>query len=623
MAHRRKFMTVISRLGLAATIGAACGSFLMQSCLAAEKTFIEVRSPNFRVLTDSSDHDGRRIAREFEEMRQVFAISFPNMRLTAGAPLLIFAMHDEHSMKEVAPALFRGKGAKPAGVFEHGWEKQFAVVSLDQDVPGAYQVVYHEYVHSLLHTNFRWLPTWLDEGLAEFYGNTRFDSKKIYIGAPSLRLQHMRNGALIPLETLLIVNPYPFFHGDEERIDKFYSESWALVHYLVFGQNMEGGKKLNRFYAQLQQGDQPVKAFREVFGDLKAVEDGLDRYVSAFAFNARVIDSAIAIQEKTFAARKLSNAESRAEIAGYRMWTHDSENAAGMVDEALKEDPNLGLAHEEKAFLYFHDGKDEDAAREFARAYELDKQRYLSRYFMSMLAAQGHAATQLPALDAGLAQTLEINPQFAPAYVQRAMLELEQRHGEQALSLARKAESIEPSRSGYHVFAGEILLRLKHPGPAAAIAKFVAERWRGPDHNEAVSLWNQIPVDSRPADTELKEEVPEQSQTVEGTLRTVSCGEKGKVDLVLQHGDELLSFRSQGRHMVGYSDTLWYGSDHFNVCHHVEGMHALIRYRPPVTNEYAGDWLSLELRDELPAARDNSVHQNSTGTKESAPVAEP
>jgi hypothetical protein len=29
-------------------------------------------------------------------------------------------------------------------------------------------------------------------------------------------------------------------------------------------------------------------------------------------------------------------------------------------------------------------------------------------------------------------------------------------------------------------------------------------------------------------------------------------------------------------------------------------MHAVIRYRPAVSKDYAGDWLSIELRDELP-----------------------
>jgi len=140
------------------------------SSFAGEKTLAEVRSPNFRVLTNGSDHDARRIALEFEQMRAVFAVGFPNMRLTTGAPLLIFAMQTENDMKWLAPAIWKNhKGPMPAGLFDHGWEKQFAIVRLDQDRPGAYNVVYHEYVHTLLHSNFRWLPTWLDEGLAEFY----------------------------------------------------------------------------------------------------------------------------------------------------------------------------------------------------------------------------------------------------------------------------------------------------------------------------------------------------------------------------------------------------------------------------------------------------------------------
>ena len=59
--------------------------FLLASLTAAgEKPLTEVRSPNFRVLTSASDHQARRIAREFEQMRQVFAMAFPKMRLTTG-----------------------------------------------------------------------------------------------------------------------------------------------------------------------------------------------------------------------------------------------------------------------------------------------------------------------------------------------------------------------------------------------------------------------------------------------------------------------------------------------------------------------------------------------------------
>ena len=266
--------------------------FLCAPSFADQKPLTEVRSPNFRVLTDGSDRDGRRIALEFEQMRAIFAAGFTSMRLSTGAPLLIFAMQNERSMQALAPAQWTDQRSKPAGLFQHGREKQFAIVRLDQDVPGAYQVVYHEYVHSLLHTNFRWLPTWLDEGLAEFYGNTRFEGKKSYVGTPSPRVRELQGrGLTIPLETILAVNPHTFYRGKEDQIATFYAESWALVHYLIFGPDMDHGKKMNLFYSRLQKGDQQGKAFREIFGEYKDVEKDLTRYINGFSLKSWVIDN--------------------------------------------------------------------------------------------------------------------------------------------------------------------------------------------------------------------------------------------------------------------------------------------------------------------------------------------
>jgi Tfp pilus assembly protein PilF len=591
LCHRFKFLALICSLAL---LGAASG-------FAADKPFTEVRSPNFRVLTNGSERDARRIALEFEQMRAVFAVGFPKMRLTTGAPLLIFAVQTENDMKSLAPAMWKNhKGPLPAGLFDHGWEKQFAIVRLDQDVPGAYNVVYHEYVHTLLHSNFRWLPTWLDEGLAEFYGNTRFEPKKSYVGAPSTRVYQLQNRTLIKLETLLVVNPWTYYRGDENQIATFYEESWALVHYLVFGPDMELGKKLSRFYAQLQAGDPQLKAFRGVFGDLRNVENGLQKYIQAFAFHAYSVENLTAIQEKDFPARKLTKAETDTEIAVYRLWEHDAPEATELVERALQEDPALGAAHEEKAFINFREGKDEDAVHEFTRAVELDKTLYLSQYFKAMMTAKRETPEQRKALRTELQQITQINPQFAPAYVQLAMLYIADGQDTRALVAARKAEQLEPSRAGYHLLSGEILLRMKREKEAAESARYVADRWHGPDHNEAVALWNRIPVASRSADAVVIDEVEEQSQAAEGKMLSIACGEKNNNEVTLQRGDDLMVFKSKGRQMIGYSDTIWYGSDHFSLCHHVEGMHAVIRYRPAVTKDYAGDWLCIELRDELP-----------------------
>jgi hypothetical protein len=120
---------------------------------AGEKPWTEVRSPNFRVLTNGTAGEGRRVAREFEQMRAVFAIAFPKMRLETGAALTIFALRDPYSMKAMAPAFWKPSGIKPAGLFQKRWERQYAVVRLDQEVPGKYNIVYHEHLHSLLQNN--------------------------------------------------------------------------------------------------------------------------------------------------------------------------------------------------------------------------------------------------------------------------------------------------------------------------------------------------------------------------------------------------------------------------------------------------------------------------------------
>src|SRR5215469_2073763 len=195
--------------------------------IAGDKPWIEVDSPHFRVLSDGSERDARRVAREFEQMRAVLADQFPSYRLESGAPLLILAASDANTAKKLAPGLWKAKGAKPAGYFQHGWEKQFAMIRLDAIAPDAYQVVYHEYVHMVLHANFRWLPVWMDEGMAEFYGNTRFEQSKIYIGAPSGRYGYIQDRSLIPIDTLLAVNQRSPYYHDEDKVQLFYGEAWA------------------------------------------------------------------------------------------------------------------------------------------------------------------------------------------------------------------------------------------------------------------------------------------------------------------------------------------------------------------------------------------------------------
>jgi hypothetical protein len=88
---------------------------------------------------------------------------------------------------------------------------------------------------------------------------------------------------------------------------------------------------------------------------------------------------------------------------------------------------------------------------------------------------------------------------------------------------------------------------------------------------------------------------------VEGAVKSVDCAhQKQGWAFFLNHDGQTLTFHRKGGFAAGYSDTLWYGGDHFNLCHHLEGLRAVIRYRKPSDATYTGDTAEIEIRDDLP-----------------------
>jgi len=577
--------------------------FLLSVCVtsasASESPWTEVRSPHFRVLTNGGVGEARRVAYEFEQLRFVFSTRFPNARLQSGAPLLIFATRDEETAKKLDPLTWKRMGGNMAGEFRHGWERQYAIVRLDTfGGDGAKEVVYHEYAHTILHLNSHWLPAWLDEGMAEIYGYTRFQGNKIYLGAPTLRVRTLRSRMPDPIEKIITVDHLsPLYNGEF-----FYAESWALVHFLVYGPGMEGGKKLDQFFDQLQQGVEQKKAFQQVFGDFGKLDKALASYMLQPTYATTILTNSPQIDEKTFASRGLSVAETEAELGAFYLWDHNGQDARSLSLQALHDDPKLGLAYENIAFLDFIEGKDADAAKEFAQAFALDGTLYLSLFDKTMLSPQAtsNAVDDMNTLGATLGKVLRLNPDFAPAYVQLARLALRENDLSSALKVARKAEELEPSRAGYHLLSGQIERRMGNGAVAAVSAKFVADRWFGPDHDEAVELWNSVPAAQRPAGESIQEMVPSDTQTVDGTVKSVTCGEPQVWAFILNHNGQPLTFHRSGGFAAGYSDTLWYGGDHFSLCHHLDGLRAVIRYHKPANTTYAGDVAEIEIRDDLP-----------------------
>ena len=599
----------LARLPLAAALVVTLLTLLPARAARAEDHWLEVRSPHFHVITNGSAADGRRVIDEFEDIRYVIHYRFPTLRLDADAPLLVVAVKNQETALRLEPGLAKNGGDRIAGNFIQGWARNCAMVRLDEWSKGARETVYHEYTHSIFHLNSHWLPTWLDEGMAEFFAYTRFVDHRIYIGAPTERSRALADGRLLPVADMLTDRPKDYDH-DERKTQLFYAEAWAMVHYMTFGVGMDQGSKLAGFFDDLQRGKEQQRAFVERFGPVPAFQESLRSYVGRFALTAGIVPPAPPVDVATITERPLPPAETDYELGTFHISENDRPGGRALIEQALALDPKLGGPHEEMGYLLYNEGKDEDARAQWKQAAELDPALYRSRfaYLMTGTSLAKQSAEQLQSTIAELRAILHLNPSYAAAYVQVALLHWQQGNMDNALRAADEAARLEPWRAGYRMLAGHVLLAQGKGADAARIARTAALFAEGTDRDEAVALWLEVPPAERGDGPPLTYDTPPGVQVIQGTLASLECGDREKgtkfsLDLLpaASASASPLHLVPTSGFMFGTADTLYRGERRMSSCHHSNGRAALVAYKP--TSAGAGELVWLQVLDELPLAR--------------------
>ncbi len=468
-------------------------------------------------------------------------------------------------------------------------------------------------MQSLLHINFHWLPAWFDVGFSEFYGYTSFDENKIYVGSPPDlgRFQFLISKPPIPIEEFI---SSPLYSRDPEKTQLSYMQAWALTHFLTFGPGMDNGQRLGRFFSELQNGTEQKKAFTETIGSFADVQTSYDKYLHQPRFPVRAFPVPPQLDLKSIQTREMSLGETEAELAAWYIRFHQWDKMREATAAAVANAPELSLAHEDKGFLLFNEGHDEEALKEFTTATQLDGKNYIAWFARTMISPAATSASPKDQQETyeALNHVLSLKLDFAPAYVELAKLAIRRGQPDTALALCKKAEQLEPYRSGYRVLSARILLLLNRPSEAAAQAAYVAQRWFGSDREQAMEVWNQVPAADRHVEAPTTVEPSDKSETTEGRVRSVSCDGLA-FGITLDVNGRAETFKTTG-FPVGFSDTFWVGRDHFTPCFHVQGLRVKVRYKPAKDSSYAGDLISAGFRDDLagpaPApSSDGSVKQ--------------
>jgi tetratricopeptide (TPR) repeat protein len=451
---------------------------------AAPERWVEARSTHFTVLTDAGEKQAQRVASQFERMHMVFRTLLPEEGDDAGPPIVVVAVRDRKAMQALEPAEYLGKDRVDlSGFFLRAPDKNYILVRLDAEEDHAYANVYHEYTHYTLRKADGWLPLWLNEGLAQFYENTDIDDKMVWLGqANADELRFLGRNDLMPIETLLKVNRASPYYHDEQKGSMFYAESWALTHFLIASDRIQGTHRMRDYAERMAEGADAVSAARAVFGDLDKLQQGLSDYVLQRKFMYFMMPATLEAKDAMPEVQPVSLAEADAVRGDVLIYTNRAWDAKALAEKALREDPDNALAHESMGYLRFREGDIVGAKQWFREAMELDEHSYLGHYYYAMMAMRSGAKDEDDAVEASLRAAIGLNGEFAPAYDALAMF-YAARHErlEEAHALNVKAVELEGNRLSYRLNCAEVLLEQRQVAEALDVLQDAMRLAKTPD----------------------------------------------------------------------------------------------------------------------------------------------
>ncbi len=433
--------------------------------LAAE-SWIEVKGPAFTVVSDGGEKDARRVLAHFEQVRALLKEVWPWANLDPSRPVTVLALRDEQAFSRLVAAPPSG-APRPSGIFVIAPDRNWSAVRLD--VPrfredddtwrNPYQLAFHEYIQLVLRLNFEQLPLWLEQGLAEYWGNTVVDGDRVHLGRPiPVHVSTLRDRTLLPVRRLFAITRGAPEYSENDRATAFYAEAWGLVHELTVGSEARQGQ-LRRLLDLLRSGRSAVDAVPEAFGDLAALEREFESYARRGVFPERQRPALPETRDPIV--REMAPADSLALRAAFLSATRGEADAAPRAAEAVRSDPGFAGGHEARGLIAWRAQRRDEARQELERAVQLPGATdFAHDLYGHLLWSSLKGKAGLDRVEAEFQRALELNPRFAKAYESLALVkEAAGAAADQTVPLALRACALEPGDLGYRLTVVRLMMR--------------------------------------------------------------------------------------------------------------------------------------------------------------------
>jgi len=346
---------------------------LPAAALPPREEWVEVRTAHFTLIGNAGAGKTAEIGLALERFRQVLGRLGPSLELESPIPTTLIVFKNERSF---APYKRRedGRTENLTGFFLSHSQGGFIAMNAFPRRGEALPIVFHEYTHFFLRHNFPFLPLWANEGLAEYYSTFDELAGEALIGAPvGHHIETLQARSMIPLDRLFAVETNSAEYNEEEKKGIFYAQSWALIHYLLTGddERRQGAVEL---LTRLSAGEDAATAVRQSLGlTLTELEGRLLGTVRARRFPFFRIPAGDFPSPSGYQVRPLPREEVLFHLGD--LLAHGGPELAGEAREHFREarmvNPRYPEALRGLSLLAREEGRDEEAETLLEQAVEL------------------------------------------------------------------------------------------------------------------------------------------------------------------------------------------------------------------------------------------------------------
>ena len=454
--------------------------------------WLEVRTPSFEVVTNSTENDARRVGRQFEQMRAVFHRIFPEADLETATPIVVIAVTDKKNLQALEPTVYLAPGQTSiAGLFQPSPDQNYVLIWLNGGGQHPFGPIYHEYTHFVTARTGEWMPLWLTEGLAEFYENTLILKDEVRIGRGDAGLLSvLQHNALLPLATLLTVDQHSPYYHEEDQASVFYAESWALTHYLKTKDDQDNAHRVNDYLELLHRNVDPVEAATQAFGDLTVLLADLRKDIMGDDHFFVSLPGSTDVDDSSFMVRALSQNETDTIRAGLLAHDQRESDARKLLEGVVRDDPSNASARETMGLVALRQHKFDEARQWCEQAIKLEAQRFFAHYCIGAAAVEKDApdAASLAGAEENLRAAIRINPSFALDYdALGVLLALRGKNLDEAYESMQRAVQLDPGTVEIRIDQAQVLMRMNRSREADEVLDLALKLSHTPEQTAEVA----------------------------------------------------------------------------------------------------------------------------------------